>query len=90
MYSNIFKTAVIDCDVSHRFIISVTHPQSFPYQRNEYDITNKLIYFFETYPRFNYILLTKFLVNVYTNSLNRVLIFSSVRFTNSIKTKLFL
>ena len=32
MYNNIFKTAVIDCDVSHRFIKSVTHPQSFPCQ----------------------------------------------------------
>ncbi len=32
MYNNIFKTAVIDCDVSHRFIKSVTHPLSFPCQ----------------------------------------------------------
>ena len=39
MYNNIFKTAVIDCDVSHRFIKSVTHPQSFPCQGKEVSIT---------------------------------------------------
>ena len=32
MYNNIFKIAVIDYYVSHRFIKSVTHPLSFPCQ----------------------------------------------------------
>ena len=32
MYNNIFKTAVIDCDISYRFIKPVTHPLSFPCQ----------------------------------------------------------
>ena len=39
MYNNIFKTAVIDCDVSYRFIKSVTHPQSFPCQGKDVIIT---------------------------------------------------
>ena len=39
MYNNIFKTAVIDCDVFHILIESVTHPQSFPCQGKEMIIT---------------------------------------------------
>ena len=39
MYNNIFKIAVIDYYVSHRFIKSVTHPQSFPCQGKEVIIT---------------------------------------------------
>ena len=32
MYTHIFKTAVIDYYVSHRYIEPVTHPLSFPCQ----------------------------------------------------------
>ncbi len=39
MYNNIFKIAVIDYYVSHRFIKSVTHPQSFPCQGKDVIIT---------------------------------------------------
>ena len=39
MYTHIFKTAVIDYYVSHRYIEPVTHPQSFPCQGKEVIIT---------------------------------------------------
>ena len=35
MNTHIFKTAVIDYYVSHRYIEPVTHPQSFPCQGKE-------------------------------------------------------